>query len=50
MIIERPWIKLKDEKNTEELTKVFLLGLVGGAFAIFMILCEFYLILRAIDC
>jgi solute carrier family 35 protein C2 len=47
MIIERPWIKLKDEKNTEELTKVFLLGLVGGAFAIFMILCEFYLILRA---
>merc|ERR1712238_238900 len=47
IIIERPWIKLKDEKNVHELLRVSLLGLLGGFFAVFMLLCEFYLILRA---
>ena len=48
MVVERPWIKLKEqEESTEEMAKVFLLGLAGGGFAVFMILCEFYLILKA---
>jgi solute carrier family 35, member C2 len=47
MVVERPWNTLKEEENFEELARVFLLGLLGGSFAVFMILCEFYLILRA---
>ncbi|KAL3927548.1 MAG: hypothetical protein SGARI_005290 [Bacillariaceae sp.] len=48
MVVERPWIKLKEqEESPEEMGKVFLLGLLGGIFAVFMILCEFYLILKA---
>jgi len=47
MIVERPWVTLRKEDNTDELLRVFGLGLIGGIFAVFMILCEFYLILRA---
>lgn len=47
MVVERPWITLRDEENVEELATVFLLGLLGGIFAVFMILCEFYLILKS---
>jgi solute carrier family 35, member C2 len=47
IIIERPWNKLRDQDNMEEVLRVFALGLVGGAFAVCMILCEFYLILHA---
>ncbi|KAL3917696.1 MAG: hypothetical protein SGILL_004590 [Bacillariaceae sp.] len=48
MVVERPWIKLKaQEEGADEIGKVFLLGLLGGVFAVFMILCEFYLILKA---
>jgi solute carrier family 35 protein C2 len=47
MVIEKPWVILKKSENIKELAPVFLLGLFGGAFAVFMILCEFYLILRA---
>jgi solute carrier family 35 protein C2 len=47
MVIERPWVKLKDQENFEEMGVVFSLGLLGGFFAVFMILCEFYLILKA---
>jgi solute carrier family 35 protein C2 len=47
MVVERPWIKLKEHGNFDELSKAFALGLIGGFFAVFMILCEFYLILQA---
>jgi solute carrier family 35 protein C2 len=48
MVVERPWIKLKEEvASSQEMGSVFLLGLLGGTFAVFMILCEFYLILKA---
>jgi len=47
LIIERPWITLKNEENIDELFRVFLLGLLGGVFAVSMILCEFYLILNS---
>jgi len=48
LIVERPWGKLRqEEEGMRELLRVLLLGLLGGFFAIFMILCEFYLILKA---
>ena len=47
IVIERPWIKLREVENGNELLTVAMLGLLGGAFAIFMILCELYLILKA---
>jgi solute carrier family 35 protein C2 len=47
-IVEKPWIKLSDAKEGDDgLLFVSMLGLAGGIFAISMILCEFYLILRA---
>lgn len=52
LIVERPWATIfqsQDEAKDEakELMLVFGLGLLGGTIAIFMILCEFYLILKA---
>lgn len=47
-VVERPWIKLREaNEENDGLLFVFMLGLAGGAFAVSMILCEFYLILRA---
>lgn len=46
LLIEKPWIKLADE-NTEQIMNVLGLGLLGAFFAISMVLCEFYLIMRA---
>lgn len=46
-IIERPWHALSHMENTEDLMRVLVLGTIGGSFAISMILCEFYLILKA---
>eukprot|EP00980_Cylindrotheca_fusiformis_P000720 scaffold168_cov124-Cylindrotheca_fusiformis.AAC.20 len=45
-VIEQPWNVFQDY-DTEALLRVCLLGLIGGFFAICMILCEFYLILKA---
>ena len=47
IVVERPWIKLKEHENFDELMSAFALGLIGGFIAVFMILCEFYLILKA---
>ncbi|KAG7365026.1 triose-phosphate transporter family protein [Nitzschia inconspicua] len=48
LAVERPWTKLMDaDDNFKDLATIFLLGLLGGTFAVFMILCEFYLILKA---
>lgn len=48
IVVERPWIKLSEvDDENQEFLKVTILGLLGGTFAIFMILCEFYLILKA---
>ena len=46
LAIERPWIKLAHESVKENLA-TFGLGMVGAILAIAMILCEFYLIMRA---
>jgi solute carrier family 35, member C2 len=45
MVVERPWNKLRDMDHP--VARVFVLGLIGGTAAAFMILCEFYLILKA---
>lgn len=48
LVVERPWQKLRSTDNdADEVLRVLALGLIGGVLAIFMILCEFYLILRA---
>ena len=48
LVIERPWTKLSAyTDNTEDLGGMVLLGLGGGLLAVAMVLCEFYLILRA---
>ncbi|VEU33536.1 unnamed protein product [Pseudo-nitzschia multistriata] len=49
IVIEKPWVKLVEaqDNDSNELLKVFLLGMIGGTFAIVMILCELYLILKA---
>lgn len=48
MIVERPWAILSEgTDDADGLSFVFALGLVGGSIAVLMILCEFYLILRA---
>lgn len=46
LIVERPWDKFSDAEPGEAL-RVLVLGLIGGVFAISMVLCEFYLILEA---
>lgn len=49
-IVERPWAKLSEAAagdNGDQLGLVFMLGLIGGVIAVSMILCEFWLILRA---
>lgn len=45
-VIEQPWNVFMHE-DAQSLLRVGLLGLIGGSFAIAMILCEFYLILEA---
>lgn len=49
IIIDRPWDKIGEGAfdDAEELTKSFLLGMLGGFLAIAMILCEFHLIMKA---
>lgn len=47
MVVEHPWKKLKNTENSDALLGVLGLGLVGGLLAVIMILCEFYLILKA---
>jgi solute carrier family 35, member C2 len=48
LVIEQPWTKLSAyTDSTEELRGMLLLGLGGGLLAVSMVLCEFYLILRA---
>lgn len=48
IVVERPWVKLMEvEDHGKELLQVFGLGVLGGTFAIFMILCELFLILKA---
>ena len=46
LCIERPWIVLSHESMDKTLATVGL-GLIGATLAIAMILCEFYLIMRA---
>jgi len=52
-IIEKPWIRLGPESGTEYFSdfesgmKTILLGLSGAFIAIAMVLCEFWLILKA---
>jgi solute carrier family 35 protein C2 len=47
MVLERPWTKLQNADHPFELLLILSLGLVGGLLAVVMILCEFFLILRA---
>jgi len=51
MVIEQPWNKLQDYENemyqSNPVLFVGILGLLGGSCAVFMILCEFFLILKA---
>lgn len=48
IFIERPWAKLNATSDEgHEIVLVFVLGLLGGTFAVFMVLCEFSLILQA---
>jgi len=46
MLIERPWIKL-GPMNFSKAVEILGLGLFGAIFAIAMIMCEFYLIMKA---
>jgi solute carrier family 35 protein C2 len=47
LIVERPWTKFAaSEGNFDEVARVVALGLVGGFFAICMVMCELYLILH----
>ena len=46
--VEKPWAKLNEaSEENDQLLLVFELGLLGGTIAVSMILCEFWLILRA---
>jgi len=48
LLVENPIATLhQDEKIQSELAELVALGVVGGVIAICMILCEFYLILKA---
>eukprot|EP00535_Pseudo-nitzschia_heimii_P005960 CAMPEP_0197179852 /NCGR_PEP_ID=MMETSP1423-20130617/4666_1 /TAXON_ID=476441 /ORGANISM="Pseudo-nitzschia heimii, Strain UNC1101" /LENGTH=308 /DNA_ID=CAMNT_0042629827 /DNA_START=593 /DNA_END=1520 /DNA_ORIENTATION=+ len=51
MVIEEPWKKMNDFDNESYQNNPVLfiakLGLVGGSLAVSMVLCEFFLILRA---
>jgi solute carrier family 35, member C2 len=44
--VEQPWERLKDRSINQTLYDLFGIGLLGATFAIFMILCEFWLIMR----
>jgi solute carrier family 35, member C2 len=46
LLIERPWSKFEHE-NSRKLFETIGLGLLGANLAVAMILCEFYLIMRA---
>jgi Triose-phosphate Transporter family len=46
IIFEKPWAKLSHE-SMEQILVSFGLGMLGAVLAIAMILCEFYLIMRA---
>lgn len=46
LIIEEPWARLANE-DAGDTAKIIGLGLVGAFLAIAMVLCEFYLIMRA---
>jgi len=52
-IIEKPWVRLGPESGTEYFSdfesgmESILLGLSGALLAIAMVLCEFWLILKA---
>ena len=48
MVIEKPWNKFDDfHTESNPFLIVLALGLIGGIIAVCMILCEFWLILRA---
>jgi Triose-phosphate Transporter family len=44
--VEQPWKKLANRTVEENVYDIFGLGMLGASFAIFMILCEFWLIMR----
>jgi solute carrier family 35 protein C2 len=46
LAVEKPWTKFANE-NSEEISQIFVLGIIGGLLAVSMVLCEFYLILHA---
>lgn len=46
LVIEKPWVKLAGEDATKTAT-LLLLGFIGAFLAICMVLCEFYLIMKA---
>lgn len=46
LVIEEPWNRLAGDQ-LDRITKVIGLGLIGAFFAIAMVLCEFYLIMRS---
>jgi len=46
LAIEEPWNRLAGD-DMLDVSKVLGLGLIGASFAISMVLCEFYLIMRA---
>jgi solute carrier family 35, member C2 len=48
LAVEQPWNKLAAySENAHDVWGMLLLGTVGGLLAVAMVLCEFYLILRA---
>ena len=47
ILVERPWNKFSEFDTASDLLRVFMLGGIGGFFAVSMVLCEFYLILKA---
>ncbi len=47
-LVEEPWTKVAEAKEQgDDLVTVTVLGTVGGSIAVAMILCEFWLILKA---
>eukprot|EP00531_Pseudo-nitzschia_arenysensis_P004943 CAMPEP_0116128126 /NCGR_PEP_ID=MMETSP0329-20121206/7196_1 /TAXON_ID=697910 /ORGANISM="Pseudo-nitzschia arenysensis, Strain B593" /LENGTH=261 /DNA_ID=CAMNT_0003622249 /DNA_START=588 /DNA_END=1373 /DNA_ORIENTATION=+ len=47
-LIEEPWTKVAEVKaQGDDLVTVIVLGVIGGSIAVAMILCEFWLILKA---
>uniref|UniRef100_A0A7S2Y3K8 Sugar phosphate transporter domain-containing protein n=1 Tax=Entomoneis paludosa TaxID=265537 RepID=A0A7S2Y3K8_9STRA len=47
LMIEQPWYRLGSSMNFAGAIEIISLGLFGAIFAIAMILCEFYLIMKA---